>query len=368
MRVLMLTAHPGITGPLPKLAPLMVDEMRRLGCEVSTEPWSHREEHESLLVKVTSRARDLWRVRRHLRRRPVDVMLVTTTHNWPALLRDIPLFALTRGCCSARILHYHGSMVDELVGPGRRLLKVCSRWLVRRSDAVLVLSREERDQWRKFSPGVRFEVVVNPFVPAGTASHRLPRASGEPPALLFVGRIIPEKGIFDLLEAVQAVSRHHRCVLRVAGQGSHEEALGERVVALGLGGCVELTGYVSGETLARLYESSDVFVLPTYFGEGFPTVITEAMSYGLPVVTTPIRGALDLLSEGENVLFVPPHRPAELTRALLRLLNERGMRADMGERNREKVQEFAPGMVVPRYVDIMRSLVGADATDSGDTA
>ena len=158
------------------------------------------------------------------------------------------------------------------------------------------------------------------------------------------------------------VSERHDCVLRVAGQGSHEQAVRDRVAALGLEGCVEMVGYVAGERLEDLYASSDAFVLPTYFGEGFPTVIAEAMSYGLPVVTTPIRGAVDLLSEGENVLFVPPRRPAALAAALLLLLNDPAIAADMGERNRQRVSAFAPSEVVPRYVEIMRSLVGERRT------
>ena len=359
MRVLMLTAYPGITGPLPKLAPLVINEMLRLGCDVSTEPWSHRREDESFLAKVVERAQDLRRVRRRLKAGRFDVMLVTTTHNWPALLRDIPLLALTRGCCRARVLQLHGSMVDTLVGPRHRLLKVCSKWLVRQCDAVLVLSSEEQDQWRDFAPGVRFEVVTNPFQPPEPPLASPPHTRRAPPVVLFVGRLVPEKGIFDLLEAARRVASRQDCVLRIAGEGSAEPAIRARVVDLGLSDSVELVGYTQGDALAELYASSDIFVLPSY-REGFPTVITEAMSYGLPIVTTPIRGSVDLLTEGENVLFVPPRRPERLAQALLRLLNDAGLRADMGERNRERVKDFAPAVVVPHYVAIMRSLVSDD--------
>ena len=361
MRVLMLTAYPGIAGPLPKLAPLMTDEMRHLGCQVSTEPWSHRQDGESIVAKVVGRTSDLLRIRRRLKRQQYDVLLVTTTHDWPALLRDIPLLALTRGCCRARVVHFHGSMVDRILRPGQRIMKACSRWLVRRCDAVLVLSREEQDKWRAFAPGVRFEVVVNPFVPPDAVQRRRALRGGDPAVMLFVGRLIPEKGVFDLLEAVRIASRLHSCVLRIAGEGGHEEAIRRRVVELGLGDIVELVGYLHGDALADLYDAADVFVLPTYFGEGFPTVITEAMSHGLPVITTPIRGAADLLTEGENVLFVPPRQPDDLARAILRLLNDSDMCADIGERNREKVKTFAPSVVVPEYVHIMRSLVGGDS-------
>jgi glycosyltransferase involved in cell wall biosynthesis len=333
----------------------MVDEMLRLGCEVATTPWSHRLAGESLPAKVADRTADMLRVRRRLKERPGGVMLVTTTHDWPALLRDIPLMALTRGRCRARVIHFHGSMVDRLVRPGNTLMKVCSRWLVRQCDAVLVLSEEERRLWTGFSPETRFEVVVNPFVPP--PASELTASPKEPPALLFVGRLIPEKGVYDLLEALCVVRAQTPCTLRIAGKGPEEAAIRRRVAELGLQDSVDLVGYLEGDALAALYASSSVFVLPTYFGEGFPTVITEAMSYGLPVVTTPTRGAADLLGEGENALFIPPHRPAELAVALGRLLKDPLSAADMGRRNRERVRAFAPEVVVPRYVEIMWSLI-----------
>ncbi len=175
--------------------------------------------------------------------------------------------------------------------------------------------------------------------------------------MVFVGKLIPEKGVFDLLEALRAVRAQVPCTLRIAGKGPAEEAVRRRVAELGLQDCVVLVGYVGGDDLMVLYASSSVFVLPTYFGEGFPTVITEAMSCGLPIVTTPVRGAADLLAEGENVLFVPPRRPDELARALMKVLNDPALAADMGRRNAQKVLEFAPEVVVPRYLEIMRSVV-----------
>jgi glycosyltransferase involved in cell wall biosynthesis len=267
----------------------------------------------------------------------------------------MPLLLVTRGLCKARVLHLHGSMVDRLVRPGHGLMKACSRWLVRRCDAVLVLSEEERREWRSFSPETRFEVVVNPFVPAPDTPQG-PRPNGAP-VLLFIGRLIPEKGVFDLLEALRVVRSERPCTLKIAGMGPAEETVRGRVAALGLQDCVELVGYVKGADLLRLYSSSSVFVLPTYFGEGFPTVITEAMSCGLPIITTPLRGAYDLLAEGENTLFVPPRRPDALAAAILQMLNDPALVADMSRRNREKVREFTPEAVVPRYLEIMESLV-----------
>lgn len=356
MRILMLTAYEGIEGPLPKLAPLMIDGMRELGCEVVTAPWSRRREDESVLEKLCGRSRDLWTIVRRLSEDPFDVLLVTTTHDWPALLRDMPLIALTARMRLVRVMHLHGSMVDRITGGDARLMKACTSWLVRRCDAVLVLSEEEREKWSRLYPATRVEVVVNPFRPPPEARDLVARESGEPPVLLFVGRLIREKGVFDLLDAAAMLPAEPCFRVRIAGGGVCEPAIRERIEELGLQERVELVGYVRGRALSDLYRSADAFVLPTYFGEGFPTVIAEAMSYGLPVVTTPIRGAADLLKEDENVLFVPPRRPRKLADVLASLLSDPDLRAAMGQRNRMKVMEFAPERVVPRYVEIMESL------------
>lgn|GEM_PF-366799 len=379
--VLFLAAYPSINGPLPKLTPLLVDELRRLGCHVELSGWSRHHEGETVAEKLGGRLQDLAAVAGRLRRAaraggPFDVMYVQTTHDEAALLRDLPLFELTEPLGTRRVVHFHGSMVDEVVAPGRPLFTRGSRWLVGRCGAVMVLSEEERERWQECCPGARFETVLNPFVPPAGAASAPPRPplDGRPAELLFVGRFIPSKGIFDLLEAMPAVLARRPCRLRMAGFGSHEGRIHETIDRLGLAGRVEVVGYVSGDDLDRLYAESDALVLPTYFGEGFPTVFPEAMSFGLPIVTTYTRGAADLLEEGAQALFVPARDPAVLADRLLDLLGDDRLRAKMGEAERRRVLDFAPAAVVPRYLDIMQSVVAEAAAaarkrrDEGDTA
>jgi len=360
----MLVPHPGIRGPLPKLVPVLADALRRLGCVVETEVWSRHSDDESLLDKVVGRAGDLVHIRKHLARRAFDVLFISTAHNWPGLARDLPLVLLTRDLCPRRVVQFHGSSSERLLVAGGRLFKCFSRLLVSSCDAVLVLSEQERAEWKAFYPSGRFEVVANPFVPqSGDASGGDEGPPGEvrpqQPAgtrLLFVGRLMPEKGVFDVLEALALPSAASACHLRIAGSGPAAEAVRRRVSQLDLGARVTLCGYLGPAGLARAYAEADIFVLPTYYAEGFPTVILEAMYAGLPIVTTPVRGAADRLKDGENALFVPAHRPDLLATALQRLAGDHDLRARMGRENRRKVEEFAPDRVSPRYLEILRSV------------
>lgn len=355
MRVLFLTAYPGIHGPLPKLAPMVADGLEACGLEVEVEHWSRHREQESVIEKLVGRVDDLLKIRRHLKRRPAAALLVTTTHDVPALLRDIPLVLATRRLCPAIVLHFHGSMCDTLGRPGRRLFTWASVWLVQHCSAVLLLSREEVEQWRRWAPSARFELVRNPFVaPLEACQHTRSVKQNDIPTVLFVGRLEPQKGILDLLNAFAVVWRAERCRLMLVGSGDVDRV--RRMAAeAGMMGSVQIAGYLSGDSIWAAYAGADVFVLPSH-REGLPTVILEAMSFGLPVVTTRIRGAADLLDDERNALFVPVGDPGSLASAILRLLRDPELRTSMGERNRTSLDAFAPAAVLPQYAAILRDV------------
>jgi glycosyltransferase involved in cell wall biosynthesis len=356
LRVLMLTAYPAIGGPLPKLAPLVAEGLRRCGCDVAIEGWSaHTADRERLAVKVLERTADLARVHRRIRGWKPEVIYVATAHNWPGLLRDLPLALTVRHGRPPLVLHLHGSECDRLGRPGQLLFTALSKLLVRRAASVMLLSTEELRVWRRTCPEVDFHVVVNPFI-APQVDHRPPtdHADSQPPTLLTIARLIAQKGVFDVLDALAIVRRRRPCRLILAGVGPAQERLARRIVELGLGDVVDLCGYVAGRRLEDIYRRADIFVLPTYFAEGFPLSIMEAMGHGLPIVTTRIRGSADQLTSGENALFVPARDPQALARAVETLLADDALREGMSWANVARAAQFAPEHVIPRYAEILR--------------
>ena len=359
-RLLVLTGFPAIGGPLPKLVPLMVEGFREGGFEVAIEGWSaHTAGHESLPAKVVGRSCDLLRVQRRIDTWRPDVVYVATTHNWPAMMRDLALALSVPRRRPPLVLHLHGSESHLLVAPGHAALKRATHLLMDRVDAVLLLSTEELGEWRRFRPQTRYDVVLNPFVPAGGEPAHV--KTGGTPTVLCIARLVPAKGVLDLLDAFALLRRRRPCRLVIAGRGPARDDISRRACLLGVSDSVSLPGYVSGARLDAVYRGADIFTLPSYF-EGFPLTVMEAMGYGLPIVTTRIRGCADNLTEGVNALFVPPRDPETLADTLQRLLDDESLRYAMGEANREKVRDFAPDKVLPRYVDILRDVVqGAGA-------
>lgn len=358
-RLLFLTGYPAIGGPLPKLAPLMVDGFHKAGYDVRTLGWSaHTAGHESVVRKVRGRGEDVTRVLRQIRAWRPDALYVNTAHNPSALVRDLPLALAISGWRPPFVLHFHGSESHRLVASGHAALKAASRALVTRTDSVLLLSHEEHREWRRFCPEARYDVVINPFVPEGRAAACAAPRGGDEPRFFFVARLIPEKGCFDLVEAFARVRRRCACRLVVAGRGPARDEMARRAAELGVLDSIDLLGYVSGEGLAAAYRTADVFVLPSYFPEGFPLAVMEAMGYALPVITTRIRGCADHLEEGVNALFVPARDPSALTTAMERLAGDGRLRESMGRANATKVQDFAPGRVMPTYLDVLDAVIG----------
>jgi glycosyltransferase involved in cell wall biosynthesis len=369
LRVLVLTPQSTIMGPVPKHSPLLVAALRRAGCEVVTQPWSRRGERETPWRKGKDRTKDLLCILRLAWRLRPDVVLVKTSHDARAMLRDLPLVAAVRLLGYPCVLQFHGSLANLLSARGHHVFKVSSRLLVCLSGTVLLLSSEECRQWSSFEHRSAYYLVANPFVaPTGRSpSHEMAATAGDgaSPVVLYVGRLLREKGVLDLIQAFAEVIRATGAVLALAGSGPDRAACVRLSNDLGIAKHVHLLGYLTGDALRDAYESATVFAFPSFWPEGFPTVLSEAMAAGLPMVTTATRGAVDHLHEPENALFVPPREPDALAGAVTRLLRDRELAKRMGDANQEKVKDFAPDAIVHAYVDALEHAVGRRSHSRG---
>lgn len=176
--------------------------------------------------------------------------------------------------------------------------------------------------------------------------------------LLFVGQLVTGKGVDTLLEAV-AQTKHH-CQLRIIGAGKFERdyrALAER---LGIQGRVTFVGKVLGMDLAREYRRCAAVVFPSRTPETFGLVGPEAMSHGTPVIATNVGGMTEWLRDGVNGLAVPPNAPAELARAIDRLLGDASFRKRLSLKARNDYEaRFTPERHVKALASLFRQVVSA---------
>ena len=363
MRILMLAPHPDVRGPIPKHTPLLVEALRELGCEVVTGVWGRHSDQESTTGRIAGRLKDIATVRWQLKQEPFDVVVIKTAHDWSTLSRDIPLLLTVRRLARATVLQFHGSESHKLLKSGHHLFKILTARLIKMCDAALLLSFEEARQWQQFYPAGKFFVVSNPHVPerggpSAALSDRWDLPFGVP-VLLYASRLITEKGIFDLLDAVALIKDRMPIHLLIAGDGAQARQVTQKVEALKLESYVTIAGHLEGEALAAAHQIASVFVLPTYYGEGFPTAIAEAMKVGLPIVTTKTRGIADHLRDGEDALFVQPRDPLAISNTIVRLLSEPALYKGISQASREKVKNFSPAIVGRQYLQALQEVVNS---------
>ncbi|BAI60215.1 putative glycosyltransferase [Methanocella paludicola SANAE] len=156
--------------------------------------------------------------------------------------------------------------------------------------------------------------------------------------LLFVGRMVPQKGIGYLLEAMPCVLRTHPGTkLVLVGRGSLCDGLRRRARELGLDGNAVFSGYVEEDELKEAYGACDLFILPSTV-EPFGIVVAEAMASGKPVVCTDSGGVREIVDDGSSGFVVPPGSPEALAEKINTLLSDARLRADMGLKGREAAE------------------------------
>lgn len=169
-----------------------------------------------------------------------------------------------------------------------------------------------------------------------------------------IGRITRKKGSGYLIEAAAKLLPHfpNLQVLVIGSQLSSDPEpfhtkLIEKIHSLGIEQHVTLTG--ERQDIPELLGLLDIFVLPTFTHEGLPRSILEAMSMGLPIVTTDIRGCREAVINGKTGLIVPPQNSEKLAEALETLLSNYELRQIYGQASRERVEvEYDEELVFER--------------------
>jgi glycosyltransferase involved in cell wall biosynthesis len=142
--------------------------------------------------------------------------------------------------------------------------------------------------------------------------------------ILFIGRLVPYKGLTDLLSAVKSLTDGGRKIeLLIGGKGPQTDELKSLASTLGLEGRVRFLGFVPDEAVGRLYQDADVVVCPSVsLLESTPITLQEAMAFGTPVVGTTLAGTEESIpNDGVGGRLVAPHDPAALGAAIAELVD-----------------------------------------------
>ena len=254
------------------------------------------------------------------------------------------------------VLHAHGASFDEFYNGLPAVLQRQVRKVFAGADCFLVLSSQWRDFYTQSCglPAGRVVVLCNPTVVPKTV---VPREGKSTIQFLFLGRIGARKGAFELLRAFASLPDEVRSRARLVFAGDGEvDAL--RAEAAVLGDRVQVNGWIDSLQRNALLEASDVFVLPSH-AEGVPMAMLEAMAYGLPVITTPVGGIPDLVTDHAQGLMVQPGNVDEIRDALRAMIEDEPLRLKLGRNAREKAQGCDVTQYSTHLTSIYRRLLAA---------
>jgi glycosyltransferase involved in cell wall biosynthesis len=283
-----------------------------------------------------------------------------------SFVRKVTVGAVCRARGVPVLAHVHGGGFDHFLHRSPAWVGRLARWWFAGTPEVLTLSERWKERLRPIFPNANIGVAPNPievvrFDDLAVARFATPLPAAPPPrearrTVLFLGDLLKRKGVFDLVGAwPRVVAEFPGARLVLAGTGLHEE-LRERTETLGIAQAVELAGWVEHEQKRRLLAEADLFVLPSHI-EGAPISLLEAMAAGLPSVVTPVGGVLDVVTDGQEALVVPPGDADALVRAVVRLLGSPREARRLGEAARRRAADFDIEVYVDRLDASYRRII-----------
>lgn len=236
------------------------------------------------------------------------------------------------------VMHIHGGGFKDYYEKNVTFV----RHELEKCDVVVALT----DSWMRFfkdNVGIE-QVVVVPNIVESPVQLQQTVNDGRL-RMLFLGLLSPQKGVFDLLEVCfkYKTELEDKVELHIGGNGDSKKLI-EEIENKGLNKFVFYEGWVSGDVKQRLLNSSDIFILPSYT-EGLPISLLEAMSYKLPIISTPVGGIPEIVKDGENGLLIEPGDYESMYNAINIILNNNELRKNMGMTSYKQVSPHLPESV-----------------------
>ncbi|MBO4447493.1 MAG: glycosyltransferase family 4 protein [Bacteroidales bacterium] len=279
-----------------------------------------------------------------------DLCYLSITCHGEPFLKDAPFVLLCKLFGRRVVIHQHnkGMAGDVSRWPYSFILP----WVYRNSKVIL-LSKILYSDIERIVPESNVLICPNGIKVSGDYEKRTGRA--KVPGLLFLSNLIESKGVLVLLDALQILKKRNyafNCTF-VGGQTREIsfERFSNEVRRRNLEDSVICRGPLFGDEKVKCLRAADIFVFPSFYAnECFPLVVLEAMSYGLPVVSTGEGGIPDMVEDGITGLITEKNNSRSLSDAIARLLDDNGLSLKLGEAGRLRLEKMYTEEIFERNI------------------
>lgn len=261
--------------------------------------------------------------------------------------RNSQLAALAKKFGRKVVMHIHASRFKDFYNESPDKAKILQT--LQSVDRLIVLS----ESWKEWFKSIGIEeskiTILHNITPEPTHMPEAKVNDGKT-RFLFMGEIGQRKGVFDILRALAAHRDEATGKMElIIGGNRNEQKLLDTIKENGLEDIVRFEGWVSGEKKLRLLNEADVYILPS-FNEGLPISILEAMSYGCPIISTPVGGIPEVV-DGNGIL-VTPGSETEIWEAMNRYMKNPSLIESEGSQSLVNVKEYLPDHVMNHLEEI----------------
>ena len=281
-----------------------------------------------------------------LTEKPCLVYITIAQTKW-GYLRDGIFIVVSRLFKKKCIVHLHGGYFRLLYNNSWKLFQCWVKFTLRQVDVAIVLTESLRSIFAGLVDDNRIKVVINCIddylFPTSTEIEekvdRIKKRSGKLLKVLFLSNLLKSKGYMDVLKAAILLKQKGiSAQFLFAGNWPNAKEQSEAINFIKKNNLdnVEFLGFVKEKEKKQLLLDSDIFILPTYYYEGLPISILEAMATGLPIITTRHGGIPGIIEEGINGFFVPPGNPEMIAETIEKLYFHPYLQAKIAEENIKK--------------------------------
>lgn len=284
-----------------------------------------------------------------------DVIILNPSLGKTAIKRDALYLRFSKFFNIKTVVFFHGwnKGQEKLISENPENFKATFN----KADTILVLASEFKEKLKGWGIHIPIKLTTTKVDDALIDDLDI-EAKEYGNTLLFLARIVKEKGIFITLNVFKKIKKvHPEAKLIVAGSGPALQEAKEFVSNNDIPD-IEFTGFITGKELIEVYKSSDLYLFPTAHGEGMPTSVLEAMAFGLPVISRPVGGMVDFFEEEKMGYLLESLDSDEYYNKVVSLLSDKELQKKIGQYNHQYAKEsFMASKVALSMEDLFHEIL-----------